>query len=52
LWQIFEILHLDLVSAAAAANLSMPTGWHTGCGKIKDPTTETAISLKRRNNFK
>jgi len=24
----------------------------TGCGKIKDPTTKTAISLKRHNNFK
>ena len=24
----------------------------TGCGKIKDPTTKTAISLKRRNNLK
>jgi len=23
-----------------------------GCGKIKDPTTKTAISLKWRNNFK
>jgi len=23
----------------------------TGCGKIKDPTTKTAIYLKRRKNF-
>jgi len=25
---------------------------YTGCSKLKDPTTKTAISLKWRNNFK
>jgi len=26
--------------------------YYTGCGKIKDPTLKTAISVKRHNNFK